>query len=120
MDPFGWILFVASIFVAATTGYLFARREPLPAPPPSGDLAALAARVSVLEEERPRFVIEMNGMLDQCDELLGRTRKIRATMHGDRGKEIAVERQEQQLALLSPDDERAAAKRLVAARLNGR
>jgi hypothetical protein len=119
MEPFAWILFVSSIFVAATTGYLFARREPLPAPPPSGDLAALAARVSVLEEERPRFVNEMNGIADQCDEILGRTRKIRAAMHGDRGKEIAVERQEQQLEL-SPDDARAAAKRLVAARLDGR
>lgn len=91
MDPIGWLLIVSALFVAAAAGTAYAlvsarraRPEAPSEPHPSEDFRALVARVEQLELERPRFVNEMNGMLDQCDELLDRVRKRKASLDGAR------------------------------------
>jgi hypothetical protein len=77
------VLAVACTCTAAATWWLTRR----PAAEPSADHAPLASRVDALELERPKFIAEMNALVEQCEDLLDRTERKRKSIAASKSRE---------------------------------
>lgn len=115
VDPIVIILAVSTISSLGAAAWLASRQRTTP-PAPGEEFAKLVGRVTDLERERPRFVAEMNGLLDECEELLDRTKRKKAAIDGKKAHETA-ETGPSQPELQGDDlDRRRAAKAAVLAR----